>query len=160
MKVDTANKLMTGCVFVVVVVAISLWIVSLTGCSSLWQSFKSTAAPAAGGATGALVGSAAGPVGTVIGGGVGAALGDSIEENASFRAGETVGQGALDNEIARWKGEAVRATAKSGWFQKILMWGAGAAAAWLAWRNRHNFRERGFVKGMLHAVMGGNVGKE
>ena len=138
----------------------------LVGCSSLWQSLKSAAAPAAGGAAGAGVGMLAGPAGAIGGEAVGAMVGDSLEESASLRSGETVGEGALEREMARWQGRAVAAERAASLSDQardwlvMLLWYAGVGiVGWFGWRNRHNIRERGLVRGLWHSVMGGKFGK-
>lgn len=157
MTIDRAHRAING---VVCALVWSAAIAGLFGCASIWQSAKSTAAPAMGGAAGAFIGSAAGPVGTIVGAGVGAALGDSIEENASFRAGETVGEGAVEKELRRWKGEAIAATSAADELKRLGIYALIGVAGWFAFRNRHNIKDLGLVKGTIHALFGGKVGKK
>lgn len=139
----------------------------LSGCSSLWGSVKSAGAPAGGAAGGAALGMALGPGGAIGGAALGAVVGDSIEENASLRSGETIGEGALDKQAEFWRGRAVQASASATLAEQaqqslkaLMMWGAAGLAAFFAWRNRHNFRDLGFLKGLAHALLGGTVCKK
>lgn len=107
-------------------------VTALLGCAGLWQSLKSSAAPAIGGAGGAAVGSLVGPAGTIAGAGIGAALGNGVEENASLRSGETVGDEALEKLWLR--GAASAAVSETPWFLRMSTW-AWAFAAYIAIRN-------------------------
>jgi len=159
MNADKALKVMNWSVLAVVVAAGILGVCALAGCASTWQAFKSSAAPAGGAAGGAAVGSLAGPGGAIVGAGVGAVIGNGIEENASLRSGETIGEGALDNELERWKGKARQSAAATDWLYTILKWGAAAGAGWFVFRNRANFRDLGLYNGLIHSILGGGHGK-
>ena len=163
MTIDHAYKAATYTVIGLMFAALAFCLFSLAGCSSLWQSVKSAAAPGAGGAAGAAVGSLAGPAGTIAGAGIGAIVGDQVEENAALRSGEIQGEGARNMEEKRWKGltasewsdRAYAAADAEAWLSKILKWVVVGVVGWLFWRNRHNIRDRGLVKGLAHGLWGG-----
>jgi len=166
MTIDRAYGVATYTVIGLMFAAVAFCLFSMTGCASTWASIKSAAAPAAGAAGGALVGSAAGPFGTVAGAAAGAVVGDGIEENASLRSGETVGEGALDNELERWKGCALQASERASLAEQAsdfaslgIKLGVGAFVLWFLFRSRHNFRDLGIWNGLLHSIFGGGVGK-
>lgn len=146
--------------------ALALCLFGMAGCASMWQAIKSSAAPAGGGAAGAAVGSLAGPGGTIAGAGLGAMVGDSLEESASLRAGETIGEGAMEKQVLLWRGRAIQADqaasiaeqAKSS-LSKLMLYAVLGLVGWLAWRNRHNFRDLGPWHGLVHSILGGKVGK-
>ena len=166
MNADKALKVMNWSVLAVVAGALLVGLFGLVGCASTWQAFKSSAAPAGGAAGGAAVGSLAGPGGAIVGAGVGAVIGNGLEESASLRSGETIGEGALDNELERWKGKARQSAAAASaaetatdWLYTILKWGAAAGAGWFVFRNRANFRDLGIYNGLIHSILGGGHGK-
>lgn len=138
----------------------------LASCQSLWHSMKSAAAPAGGAAGGAALGMTMGPGGAIGGAAVGALVGDGLEENASLRSGETIGEEALDKQAEFWRGRAVKATEAvtlaeqaNEALKQAVKWGLLALAGLFLFRNRHNFKELGFVKGLTHALLGGKVCK-
>jgi hypothetical protein len=98
---DRALKVMNWSVAAIVASGLVLGVGS---CQGLWGSVKSAAAPAGGAAGGAAVGSLAGPGGAIVGAGIGAVVGNGLEENASLRSGETIGEDALKKEQVRWNG--------------------------------------------------------
>lgn len=182
MNADRALKVMNWSVAAIVAAAVALW---LGSCAGLWGSVKSAAIPAGGAAAGAAAGSLAGPVGTIAGAGVGAIVGHSVGENAELRSGTLQGEGARDAEMDRIKSLLMlsqgdlqvkeRALAMKeealkhveGAFGRVKTWTFWILLVeivvfgfWFRWRNRHNIRELGFFKGMLHALMGGSVGKQ
>jgi uncharacterized membrane protein len=81
--------------------------------------------------------------------------GDMLEENASMRSGETVGEGALD----MWRRRASFAEQSRDWLKTLLWLAVAAFVGWFLWRNRHSWKERGIVRGLMHAVLGGSVAK-
>lgn len=117
------------------------------GCAGMWQTAKSVAAPAGGAAAGAVVGSLAGPAGTLAGAAIGGGAGALVDQNASLRSGETIGEGARSKEQARWKGltpaewESVARNASNGkdWAQRWA-WRIGLlAAAYVAFLKRESW---------------------
>jgi hypothetical protein len=122
---------------------------------------KSAAWPAGGAATGAAAGSALGPVGTLGGAAIGAVVGHSLDENAQLRSGELTGGGALDKEVERWKTRALQASALEetaskarDWLEKALTLAVAIGTLWFLWRNRANFKNRGILGGLAHALVG------
>lgn len=123
-------------------------------CSSLWGSIGA----AAGGAAGAVVG---GPLGAAAGAAAGGLAGSALGENSDLRDGTLVGEDALRKELLRWKGEALAAKAKVDYLERAKWLVVLAVLGLWAFRNREhlfNFGP-GWLGRVLHAIVGGKVGK-
>lgn len=156
------NRRTTIVALIVVLVALALW--GLSGCSSLWSSVKSSSAPAGGAAGGAALGSFAPPLGPIIGAAIGAVITHAMFENAALRSGETIGEGALDAELRRWRSKTPKewmetADSAYNWKWRIIWIGIGAFLIWFSWRNRHNWAKYGYWHGVwIHGIFGGKFG--
>lgn len=126
----------------------------LVSCAAL----RSAGWTGGGAAAGALAGSTMGPGGAAVGAGVGAVAASTLSENDELRDGGLVGQGALDDQVARWKGEAVRSGARADWLGSLMRWLAIAGCVYFAFRNRAHLLEFARTRDwrvLVHAVFGG-----
>lgn len=105
------------------------------------------------------MGSLAGPGGTLAGAAIGGGAGHLIGENADLRTGTIQGEGAADQEVARWRGEAIKTSSAFDDFRQFVRKAASLAAAlaagWFLYRNRANIADMGLFKGLWHGFVGG-----
>lgn len=139
-----------------VVAAVLLW---GFGCAGERQAVKSAAWSGGGAAAGAAVGFLAGPGGAIAGAAIGGGAGHLIGENAGLRTGEIQGRGAADDEVARWRGEAVKTAGAFDWFKRfvsgVALFAAGIVALWFIWRNGNHIQDLGWFKGILRGLRKG-----
>lgn len=143
-----------------VILALLVYITMLGGCAALRKSGYVGAGAAAGGAAGSLLG----PVGAAVGAAAGAITVSATSDAQSFSDGEIVGEGALERELARWKGAAYVAQISANvaedaadWKAKLFRWGLWAAIAYFLIRNRNYLLKfgPGYLHGLLHSIIGG-----